>query len=58
MVAILNHRQHHIIAGQPVHQGECMLPWHVRILCALQDANRAPHIDGAAEQQMVPAVFD
>src|SRR6202035_2261259 len=58
VVAVLDHRQHHVIARQPLCQRERMLPWHVWILRALQDANRASDADGTAEQQMVAALLD
>ena len=58
MIAVLDHRQYDVIARQPMRQRECMLPWHIRILRALQNANRAPHVDGAAEQQMVAALLN
>ena len=43
---------------QPVRQREGVLPRHVGVLRALQDANRAADLDGAAEQQMLAAVLD
>ena len=58
MVAVLDHGQHHVVARQPVRQREGVPPRHVGVLRALQDANRATHIDGAAEQQMVAAFLD
>src|ERR1700694_2959340 len=58
VIAVLDHGQHHVVNRQPLRQCERMSPWHVRILRALQDANRAAHLDGAAEQQMVAALLD
>src|SRR6185312_12758064 len=58
MVAILDHGQHHVIGRKPVHQGEGVLPWHIRIFRALQDADGASGLDGAAKQQMLAAFLD
>src|SRR3954465_6369941 len=58
MVAILDHGEHHVVAGQPVRQREGMLPWHVRVLRALQDAHRAADLDCSAEQKVIAALLD
>ena len=58
VIAVLDYRQHHVVHRQPMRQRERMPPWHIRVLRALQDANRAAHVDRAAEQQMVATLFD
>src|SRR5262249_33443698 len=49
VIAVLDHGQHHVLRRQPVRQPQRMLPGHVLILRALQDANRASDIDGSSE---------
>src|SRR5712672_3187481 len=58
VIAVLDHGQHHVIARQPMCQREGVLPRYVRVLRTLQDANRAPHTDGAAEQQLIATLLD
>ncbi len=58
VVAILDHGQHDVVSRQAVRQREGMLPGHVRVLGALQDANGAAEIDGTAEHEVVAPLLD
>src|SRR6185312_11158970 len=58
VIAVLDHGQHHIVARQPLRQREGVLPRHVRIPRALQNADWTPDLDGAAEYEMATAILD
>src|SRR5437660_10652903 len=58
MIAVLDHGQHDVVGWQPMRQRQGMLPGHIPVLGALQDAHRATDIDRAAQQQMVAALLD
>src|ERR1700704_4774015 len=58
VIAVLDHRQYHVVGRQPMGQSEGVAPRHVRILRPLQDANWAADLDGAAKEQMVAAFLD
>ena len=55
MVAVLHHREHHVVVREPRGQLDRVLPRHVGVLHALQDAHRAAGLDQAAEQEMLAA---
>src|SRR6516225_5111768 len=58
VIAVLDQRQHHVIAGKARDQRLGMLPRHIRILHALEDAHRAAGLDHPAQQQMIAAFLD
>ncbi len=58
MIAVLNQSQHDIVLRQALRQFERMLPGHVRVLHALQNANRTPNFNGAAQHEVIAAVLD
>jgi hypothetical protein len=58
MVAVLDQRQHHVIARKARGQFDGVLPWHIFIAHALQDANRAAGFDHAAHQEMIASLLD
>src|SRR5215475_771751 len=53
MVAILDQREHDVVARDPRDELDRMLPGHVGVLDPLQDTHRAAGLDHAAEQKMV-----
>ena len=58
MIAILDHRQNHVVSRQPVRQRKRMSPRNVRILRALQDPHRTSDLDRTTKQQMLAAFLD
>jgi len=58
MVAVLDQGEHDVVLGKPRHQLDRMVPRHVRVLHALQDADRAAGLDHAAEEEMVASLLD
>src|ERR1043166_9882591 len=58
VIAVLDEREHNVLARDARAQFSRMLPWHVGILHALQDANRAAGLNHAAEQKMLPSLLN
>ena len=54
MLGILDQRHANILAFKQIHQLYRMIPWHVGIAHALQDAHRAASIHTAADQMLAP----
>ena len=58
MVAVLDQREHDVIAREPGRQLDSVLPRHVWVLHPLQDADRAAGLDHGAKKKVVAAVLD
>ncbi len=58
VIAVLDQREHDVVAGEARRQLDRVPPGHVGILHALQDAHGTAGLDHAAEQEMLAAVLD
>ena len=58
MVAVLDQGEHDVVLRQAGGEVDGVLPRHVRVLHALQDADRAAGLDHAVEQQVTAPLLD
>ncbi len=58
MVAILDEGDGDIITRHALDQCHGMLPWHIRVLHALQDMHRAARLDDRIKQQILATILD
>ncbi len=58
VVAVLHQSEHDVVARKARGELDRVLPRHVRVLHALQDAHRTAGLDHAAEQEMLTALLD
>src|SRR2546429_2365827 len=58
VVAVLHQREHDVIAGKARGQLDGVVPWHVRILDALENSHRAAGLDHTVEQEMAASLLD
>src|SRR5262245_46231420 len=58
VIAVLDQREHYVVAGDARGEFDRVAPWHVGIGDALQDAHRTAGLDHAAEEQMLAPFLD
>src|SRR5262249_35185655 len=57
VIPVLDQSEDHVVLAQARRQFDRVVPWHIGVLHALQDAHRAAGFDQAAEQQMLASLL-